>query len=110
MRECLPAAMETKDLDVVLVAAVGSAFDDGVEAGDLAREPTKFVSAKSWMGTSSSSRLREDRIDFGPKQSIIACFKLRDLKPQPTGAYLAVRQSFHSRILPTGSGVSAASK
>jgi len=52
----------------------------------------------------------EDRIDFGPKQSIIVCFKLRDLKPQPTAAYLAVRQSFHSRILSTESGVSAASK
>ena len=66
MRECLPAAMETKDLDVVLVAAVGCAFDDGVEAGDITREPTKFVSAKSWMRTSSSSRLRRSR----PRQAV----------------------------------------
>jgi hypothetical protein len=36
MRERLPAATETKDLDAVLAAAVGSAFDDGVEAGDIA--------------------------------------------------------------------------
>jgi hypothetical protein len=36
MRERLPAATETKDLDVVLATAVGGAFDDGVEAWDIA--------------------------------------------------------------------------
>ena len=36
MREPLPAATETKDLDVVLVAAVGNALDDRVEARDIA--------------------------------------------------------------------------
>ena len=33
----------------------------------------------------------EDRIDPRRKQSVIACFKLGDLGPQPVGAF-AVRQ------------------
>jgi len=61
MRECLAAATETKDLDVVLVAAVGSAFDDRVEAGDIAPGTDQIRFYKSWMGTSSSSRLRRSR-------------------------------------------------
>jgi hypothetical protein len=36
MRERLPAATETKDLDVVLATAVGGALDDGVETWDIA--------------------------------------------------------------------------
>src|SRR6202142_2237664 len=52
----------------------------------------------------------EDRIDPRRKQSVIARFKLRDLSPQPVGANLAVRQSFHRRGVDVGNGVSAASK
>jgi hypothetical protein len=36
MRERLPAATETKDLDVVFTAPVGSALDNRVEAGNIA--------------------------------------------------------------------------
>jgi hypothetical protein len=36
MRERLPAATETKNLDVVLAATVGSALDYGVEARNIA--------------------------------------------------------------------------
>jgi hypothetical protein len=36
VREALPAATETDDLDIVLAAAVGDGFYDRVEAGDVA--------------------------------------------------------------------------
>jgi hypothetical protein len=36
VRERLPAATETDDLDIVLAAAVGNGFYDRVEAGDVA--------------------------------------------------------------------------
>ena len=36
MRERLPAATETKNLDVVLAATVGSALDYGVEVRNIA--------------------------------------------------------------------------
>ena len=51
----------------------------------------------------------EDRIDPRRKQSVIPCFKLRDLRPQPVGANFAVRRSFHSRVVRTESA-SVASK
>src|SRR6516162_1309174 len=35
VRERLPAATQTENLDVVLAAAVGNALDDCVEAGDV---------------------------------------------------------------------------
>ena len=61
-------------------------------------------------GNEFKSEVFEDRIDPRRKQSVIACFKLRDLSPQPVGANLAVRQSFHGRGVDAGNGASAASK
>jgi hypothetical protein len=61
-------------------------------------------------GNEFMSEAFEDRIDPRRKQSVIACFKLRDLSPQPVGANLAVRQSFHGRGVDAGNGASAASK
>jgi hypothetical protein len=36
VRECLPAATEPDDLDIVVAAAVGNGLYDRVEAGDVA--------------------------------------------------------------------------
>jgi hypothetical protein len=36
VRERLPSATETEDLDIILAAAVGNALDDRVEAGNIA--------------------------------------------------------------------------
>jgi hypothetical protein len=41
----------------------------------------------------------EHRMDSRRKQSVIACFKLRDFSPQPIDANFAVRRSFHSRFV-----------
>ena len=61
-------------------------------------------------GNEFKSEAFEDRIDPRRKQSVIACFKQRDLSPQPVGANLAVRQSFHSGVLRTGNCASPTTK
>jgi hypothetical protein len=61
-------------------------------------------------GNKFLSEAFEDRIDPRRKQSVIACFKLRDLRPQPVGANLAVRHGFHSRGFRTGNCAWAAVK
>jgi hypothetical protein len=52
----------------------------------------------------------EDRIDPGRKQSVIQCFKLRDLRPQPVCATFAVWRSFHNHVVRPENCASAASK
>jgi hypothetical protein len=54
-------------------------------------------------GNKFLSEAFKDRIDTGRKQTVIACFKLRDLGPQPVYANLAVSRSIHNHVLGTGS-------
>jgi hypothetical protein len=48
MRERLPATTETKNLDVVLAATVGSALDYGVEARNMASHKMDTQDIGQW--------------------------------------------------------------
>ena len=63
VRERLPAATQTDDLDVVLAAAVGDGFYDRVEAGDVAAA-----------GENADALFRHDRPPFHRTRRITSAF------------------------------------